>query len=48
MDHASEYGRYDNSAGERKLHDGGAPQFPTRPDGALTGALPCWRLLWPT
>jgi hypothetical protein len=22
MDHASEYGRYDNSAGERKLHDG--------------------------
>lgn len=39
---------YDNSVGDRKPHDPGALQVQTRPDGALTGALPCWRLSWPT
>lgn len=39
---------YDNSVGDRKPHDPGALQVQTRPDGALTGALLCWRLLWPT
>jgi hypothetical protein len=47
-DPGREHFRYDNSAGERKPHDPGALQFQTRPDGALTGALPCRRLLWPT
>lgn len=35
---------YDNSVGDRKPHDPGALQIQTRPDGAL----PCWRLSWPT
>jgi hypothetical protein len=39
---------YDNCVGDRKPHDPGALQVQTRPDGALTGTLPCWRLLWPT
>lgn len=43
-----EHFRYDNSVGDRKPHDPGALQTQTRPDGALTGALPCWRLSWPT
>ena len=39
---------YDNGVGDRKPHDAGALQVQTRPDGALTDALPCWRLSWPT
>jgi hypothetical protein len=39
---------YDNSVGDGKPHDPGALQVQTRPDGALTGALPCWRFSWPT
>lgn len=39
---------YDNSVGDRKPPDPGALQVQTRPDGALTGALPCWRLPWAT
>jgi hypothetical protein len=39
---------YDNSVGDRTPHDPGALQVQTRPDGALTGALPCRRLSWPT
>ncbi len=35
---------YDNSVGDRKPHDPGALHIQTRPDGAL----PCWRLSWPT
>jgi hypothetical protein len=38
----------DDCVGDRKPHDPGALQVQTRPDGALTGARPCWRLLWPT
>ena len=43
-----EHFRYDNSVGDGKPHDPGALQVQTRPDGALTGALPCWRFSWPT
>ena len=49
MDHASEYSHKLVSAKKEAAVRGAVSSARTnKTDGALTGALPGWRLLWPT